>query len=234
MLERVQKILSNAGYCSRRKAETLIQEGKVDVNGVLIKIGDKADIEKDVIKVEGEKLNLRKKRIYIAFYKPVDYVVSMVPEPGKRSIYQIPSLTEIKERVYPVGRLDFDSEGLLLLTNDGDFANKVMHPRYETEKTYVVRTKEPLLDNSIKHINQGVNVMGRKVQAKAKILSREGHLVEIVLHEGRNHVVKRLFFKLGYLVRNLKRVGIGKIRIGQLKPGEWRYVDENEVKLMIK
>jgi 23S rRNA pseudouridine2605 synthase len=229
MQERIQKILSNAGITSRRNAELWIQGGRITVNDKAVHLGDKADPEKDVIKLDEERLNLKTKRIYIAFYKPRFYVVSTVPEPGKKSIFEIPSLADLTQRVYPVGRLDYDTEGLLLLTNDGDFANKVMHPRYEQEKTYQAKTKEPLIDNSIKHINQGVNVMGRKVMAKAKIINREQHLVEITLHEGRKHIVKKLLFKLGYLVKALKRVKVGNISLGNLKPGECRILNESEI-----
>lgn len=229
MQERIQKIMSNVGFCSRRKAEELIKEGKVTVNDVVVKVGDKADIEKDIIKVDEERISLKKNKIYIAFYKPIEYVVSTVPEHGKKSIFQIPSLADIKTRVYPVGRLDYDTEGLLLLTSDGDFANRIMHPRYETEKTYLAKTKEPINLNSIKHLNQGVNIAGRKVQAKAKIASPAHHLIEITLHEGRKHIVKRLLFKLGYLVRALKRTAIGKVKLGDLKPGEWRNLTHEEM-----
>ncbi len=234
MEERVQKILSNYGYASRRKAEDLIRAGKVKVNDKVIKLGDKADPEKDIIKIEGEKIRKNVKKIYMALFKPRFYVVSTVPEPGKKSIFELLKNMEIKERIYPVGRLDYDTEGLILLTNDGDFANKVMHPRYELEKTYLAKTKEPLIDNSIRHINEGVNIGGRKVLAKAKIVNRENHMVEITLHEGRKHIVKRLLFKLGYLVVFLRRIKIGNIGLGDLKPGEWRYLRMEEVEALKK
>ena len=227
MQDRIQKILSNAGITSRRNAEAWIQAGRITVNDKVVRLGDKADPDKDVIKLDEEKLNLKTTKTYIAFYKPKFYLVSTVPEGNKKTIYEF---IKLNVRVYPVGRLDYDTEGLLLLTNDGDFANKVMHPRYEQEKTYLVKTKEPLIDNSIKHINQGVNVMGRKVDAKAKIVNRDQHLLEITLHEGRKHIVKKLMFKLGYLVRSLKRIRVGDISIGNLKPGEYRPLTEQEIR----
>ncbi len=227
MQERVQKIISNAGVTSRRRAEELIATGKVTVNDKVIHLGDKADPDKDRIRINNELVKTKTRKIYIAFYKPRFYLVSTVPEGKKKTIYEF---IKLKERVYPVGRLDYDTEGLLLLTNDGEFANRMMHPKYEMEKTYLATTKEPLIDNSIRHINEGVNIGGRKVQARAKIVDREKHQVEITLHEGRKHIVKRLLFKLGYLVRLLRRIKIGSISIGNLKPGEYRFLAEDDIR----
>lgn len=224
MQERVQKILSNAGYIARRKAEELIEQGRITVNGKTIILGDKADADKDIIKVDGERIKTKTRKIYLAMNKPKFYLVSTAREGNKRTIYD---LLDLKERVYPVGRLDFDAEGLILLTNDGDFANKVMHPRYEKEKTYLIKTRDPLDEHMMKNLKE-IAIEGRIVNVKTRVINN--NTLEMTIHEGRKHVVKRIMFKLGYFVKNLKRTKIGKIELGKIKSGQYRPLTDEEIK----
>lgn len=225
MEERVHKIISNAGYCSRRHAEELIKRGKVFVNGKKIKIGDNADPEKDIIEVNGEQIH-KAKPIYIMLNKPKKYEVSMAP--NTKSVL---SLISINERIFPVGRLDKNTTGLLLLTNDGNFANKIMHPRYEKEKTYFVKLDKKISEKDIEKIERGVNLKDGWIKGKVKIFQKDQ--IEITIKEGKKHVIKRLFFKLGYYVKELSRVKIGSLRMN-VKIGKWRYLTKKEVEELIK
>lgn len=223
--ERVQKILSNRGYCSRRKAEELIKEGRVKVNGKVISIGDQAS-RQDKIEVSGEKVT-ESKKIYLMFNKPKKCVTALTDKHHKT----IMSYIEIEERVFPVGRLDYDTTGLLLLTNDGDFANKVMHPRNEVRKTYWVKLNNPIREEEIKKIRSGVMLRdGKTWPASVKKFDRT--FLEVTIHEGRNQIVKRMFRKLGFRVKELKRVGIGRLKLGRLKSGEYRELSERERKII--
>jgi len=230
MLERVQKIISNAGYCSRRKAEDLIKAGRVKVNNKLITIGDKADISKDTITVEGKKLQ-RKRRLYLAFNKPKGYLTTLKDPSGKKTIFD---LIKTKERLIPVGRLDYNTEGLILLTNDGDFANKIMHPRYEVKKLYFVTLHKPFNEEYVKKIKKGIRLEdGMTRPATVKAISPDKKTVSIRLHEGRNRIVRRMFNHLGYNVRRLVRVKVGTIGLSDLAPGKTRPLSSAEVKSLI-
>ena len=220
MLERIQKIISNSGYCSRRHAEELIEKGKVSVNGKRIKLGDKAEPEKDEILVSGERIEASKK-VYIMLNKPRHYEVSM--SPGVRSVLQ---LITIPERVFPVGRLDKNTTGLLLFTNDGDFANMITHPRYEKEKTYYVKLDKPLDKRDIERIEKGVNLQDGWIKGKIKVYHKDQ--VEVTIHEGKKWILKRLFFKLGYYVKDLSRTKVGNLRL-DVKIGKWRFLKKKEV-----
>lgn len=225
MEERVQKIIANAGYCSRRHAEYLIEKGKVRVNGNIIKLGDKADPDKDEITVNGELIE-KNKPIYIMLNKPKHYEVTLAP--GTRSVLQ---LIKLNERIFPVGRLDKNTTGLLLVTNDGDFANKITHPRYEKEKTYYVKLDKRLEDKDIKSIEQGVNLKDGVIKGKIKVYQKDQ--IEITIHEGKKWILKRLFFKLGYYVKELSRVKIGNLRM-DVKIGKWRFLTKKEVDELMK
>lgn len=220
MEERVQKIMANAGYCSRRHAEELISKGKVFVNGKRIKLGDKADPDKDEILANDESIK-KAKPIYIMLNKPKHYEVSLAP--GVKSVMQ---LIPIPERVFPVGRLDKNTTGLLLLTNDGDFANKITHPRYEKEKTYYVKLDKRIEERDIKKMEQGINLQDGWIKAKIKVFQKDQ--IEVTIHEGKKHIIKRLFFKQGYFVKELSRVKIGNLRM-DVKIGKWRYLKQKEV-----
>lgn len=220
MEERVQKILAAAGIASRRKCEELIAQGRVKVNGKKIKLGDKADAELDVITLDGEILQPEKK-VYYAFNKPTGYVTSL----NQKGKHVIMGLIEIPEKVFPVGRLDENSEGLLLLTNDGELANRIMHPRYRTYKTYQVT-----LDKRFKDYDKLNRIVldGKKVNIKRYRKLPKG--VEITLHEGKKHIVKRIFAKLGYKVQTLKRTQVANIELGNLKPGRYRPLTKKELR----
>ena len=223
MLQRIQKTLSAAGVASRRKAEELILQGRIRVNGKVAVIGQKADDQKDVITVDGQRLQPERKR-YILLYKPKGYVTTTADNFAKQKVTDLISLPE---RVYPVGRLDADAEGLLIMTNDGEFANRLMHPRYEVEKTYVVRLQQKLRPEDVERIRRGVYVEGRRVVAKIKMLHKD--VAEVVVHEGRHKIIKRLFKQLGNYVLRITRTRIGTIGIGKLKPGTWRELSREEI-----
>ncbi|HYD04054.1 MAG TPA: pseudouridine synthase [Alphaproteobacteria bacterium] len=221
MEERVQKIIANSGYVSRRKAEELIEKGKVRVNGRIVKLGDKADLDKDEIYL-GETLIEKSKPIYIMLNKPKHYEVTMSPNVEKNVLKLIPT----NERIFPVGRLDKNTTGLLLLTNDGDFANKITHPRYEKEKTYFVKLDKKITDKDIEELEKGVYLQDGKVKVKIKMYHRDQ--LEVTIHEGRKWILKRLFFKLGYYINELSRTRIGKLKL-DVKLGKWRFLTKKEV-----
>ena len=226
MEERVQKIISNSGYCSRRKAEELISKGKVRVNGRVIKLGDKADIDKDEIYANTTLIE-RNKPVYIMLNKPKHYEVTLSKDVKKNVLELIP----INERIFPVGRLDKNTTGMLILTNDGDFANKITHPRYEKEKTYFVKLDKGVSDRDIQKIEEGVHLIDGKLKAKVKVYHRDQ--LEVTIHEGKKWIIKRLFFKLGYYVTELSRTRIGNLRL-DVKIGKWRFLNEKEVKELMR
>jgi len=220
MEERVQKILAAAGVASRRKCEEMIAQGRVKVNDKRVKLGDKADEELDVITLDGEILQPQKK-VYLAFNKPTGYVTSL-KQKGKKVIMD---LINVEEKVFPVGRLDENAEGLLLLTNDGELANRIMHPRYQTYKTYQVVLDKKFRDES--KLNRIV-LDGKKINIKRYRRLPKG--MEIVIHEGKKHVVKRIFAKLGYKVQELKRTQIANVHLGQLNKGKTRPLTKKELR----
>jgi len=226
MEERVQKIIANAGYCSRRNAEELIEKKKVMVNGRIIKLGDKADLDKDEIYVN-DTLIEKTKPIYIMLNKPKHYEVTLSDSVEKNVL----KLIRLSERIFPVGRLDKNTTGLLLLTNDGDFANKITHPRYEKEKTYFVKLDKKIDDRDIKQIEEGIHLQDGKIRAKIKVYHRDQ--LEVTIHEGKKWIIKRLFFKLGYYVQELSRTKIGNLRM-DVKIGKWRFLTRKEVEDLMK
>lgn len=218
---RVQKLLSNRGYCSRRKAEELIKQGRVTVNGKLISIGTSA-AETDVIRVDGQIVAATKK-IVIAFHKPAGCVTALSDKFHKTIMDYI----QLRERVFPVGRLDFNTSGLLLLTNDGDFANKVMHPRYTVIKTYEARCDTVIGERAVQDIRRGMIIDERSVRCIVRLV--RPNVIELTLHEGRKHIVKRLLKECGLHVVTLKRTKIGKLALGELGVGRWRELNEKEI-----
>ena len=222
-MHRVQKLLSNYGYCSRRKAEELIKEGRVKVNDKVISIGDKAS-EDDKLYVDGKAVS-KEKRVYLMFNKPKRCVTALHDKHYKTVMDYI----KVKERVFPIGRLDCDTTGLLLLTNDGDFANKIMHPSNEIKKTYVVEINKPITDKQISTIEKGVMLEDGKT-SEAKVKKHDGTHLEIVIHEGKNRIIRRIFEKLGIKVLSLERVRVGDLSLGDLSLGEYRELTEKEKK----
>jgi len=230
MADRLQKILSQAGIASRRHAEQMILEGRVTVNGTVIsELGSKADFERDRIKVDGRLVHPPRRHVYIALNKP-DGTVTTVSDPQNRpTVMQL--LKGVKERVYPVGRLDFHSEGLLLLTNDGELANVVLSVATHLPKTYLVKINGPLTAEQEEQFRHGLPISGqRTLPAGLKLLRRaENPWYEVRLFEGRNQQIRLMFKHLGRLVEKLRRVKIGPLELGPLKPGEFRYLSAEEV-----
>lgn len=231
MKQRVQKIIASAGYCSRRKAEQLIQQGKVRVNGQLIAIGASADTFKDTIEIEGKRLS-QPQKIYLAFNKPPDCLTTLHDPKGRKTIL---AYLKFKERVIPVGRLDFKTQGLLFLTNDGDFANRVMHPRYMVEKTYMAFLDRKFAVDDIEKVKQGIELEdGKTSPAKVRYASPAQDVIEITIHEGQNRVVRRMMRHLGYNVKQLIRTKIGNVELGSIAEGKYRKLSHDEVKQFLK
>ena len=228
--ERLQKILSHAGIASRRHAERMITEGRVFVNGAAVtELGSKADLERDHIKVDGRLIRAPKRQIYIALHKP-NNTVTTVSDPEQRATV-MELLHGVKERVYPVGRLDYHSEGLLLLTNDGEMANAIMSAATHLPKTYLVKVNGPLTGDQEQQFREGVPLSGRRTKPAGLKLVRnaENPWYEVRLFEGRNNQIRLMFKHFGRLVEKLKRVRIGPLELGPLKPGEFRYLTGEEV-----
>lgn len=229
---RIQKFLSEVGFCSRRKAEKLIIDGKVTVNGRKATIGDKLKNNKDLVAVDGEKIFIdnRKIKIYIALNKPRGYVTTMSDELGRKIVTEL--LQDVPDRVYPVGRLDKDSEGLLLLTNDGALANALMHPSHSVTKAYRVTVRPSITEEQLIMFSEGIELDGKRtLPIDAKVITQEPGrtVVQMVLQEGRNRQIRRMCEELKLTVARLKRISIGPVRLGMLKSGEWRNLTKEEV-----
>ncbi|MEO7142802.1 MAG: pseudouridine synthase [Bryobacteraceae bacterium] len=227
--ERLQKILSRTGVASRRKAETMMQEGRVMVNGKMVtELGTKADLERDHIKVDGKLLHAPRRLVYLAVNKPKSCVTTVSDPQGRETVMKF--VKTVKERVYPVGRLDYQSEGLLLMTNDGDFANRIMAAKTKMPKTYVVKVNGYLSAVQEAEFRAGVPVAGRKTApAKLKIVKRaENPWYEVELMEGRQNQIRMMFQHFGRLVEKLRRVKIGFLEL-DIPPAEFRPLDSREV-----
>jgi len=232
MEERVQKIIAAAGIASRRAAEQLMLDGRVKVNGAVVtELGTKADAEKDHIKVDGKLINPQQPKTYVMLNKPVGYVTTMSDPEGRPVVSDL--LKGVRVRVYPVGRLDYDTEGLLLLTNDGDLAHLVTHPRHELPKTYLVKVKGVLEDRDVENLERGVFLKdGRTAPARVRRLRKEeaNSWVEITIHEGRKRQVRRMIDHTGRSVIKLKRMRIGSLDLGDLALGAYRHLTAEEVR----
>jgi 23S rRNA pseudouridine2605 synthase len=228
--ERLQKILAQAGIASRRQSEQIILEGRVTVNGkVVTELGSKADFERDHIKVDGRLLHAPKRHVYIALNKP-DSTVTTVSDPqGRTTVMQL--LRNVKDRVYPVGRLDYHSEGLLLLTNDGEMANAITSAATHLPKTYVVKVTGTLTHEQEEQFRTGLPISGRRTMPAGLKLVKEGAnpWYEVRLVEGRNQQIRLMFKHLGFLVEKLRRVRIGPVELGPVQPGQFRHLTGEEV-----
>lgn len=229
MKERLQKILSGRGICSRRKAEEWIEAGRVTCNGITAKLGDVADPEVDAILVDGKPLPSQQTYVYIMLNKPRGYVTTLSDEKGRPNAAQ---LIDCGTRVYPVGRLDMDSEGLLLFTNDGEFANKLMHPKHEVDKTYRVLV-QGYSDESLERLKQPIELDGYTIRTPGVKLLRtrdkgQAQLL-VTIHEGRNRQVRRMCDAAGMKVLRLQRISEGKLKLGNLESGKWRYLTLEEI-----
>lgn len=228
-LVRLNKFLSNAGLTSRRKADEFIFTGRVTVNMVTItEPGTKIDLEKDVVKVDGEKVRPQSEFIYVVLFKPRGYVTTTHDEKNRPTVMD---LIGLNTRLYPIGRLDYDTDGVLLLTNDGEFANMMMHPRHKVFKTYFAKLDKPIEEQDIRQLKQGVLIDGKPTsRAKVRIIPNSGEMnIWISIHEGRNRQVRRMLEGLGFKVIRLKRVEYARIGLDNLKPGEWRYLTPEEI-----
>ena len=230
MEERIQKILSARGVSSRRKAEEMIMQGRVLCNGKTCSVGDKADPLVDVITIDGKLLPEMQNHIYIMLNKPKGYVTTLCDEKGRKNAAQL--VADCGVRVYPVGRLDMDSEGLLLFTNDGAFAERMMHPSHEVNKTYWVWVKG-FTDTSLGAFSKPMVLDGYKLRIPEVALIRHDNagnaVLEITIHEGRNRQVRRMCAIAGMQVKRLVRTGEGILKLEGLEPGKWRYLSADEV-----
>jgi 23S rRNA pseudouridine2605 synthase len=228
--ERLQKILSQVGVASRRQAEKIMLEGRVTVNGSAVtELGSRADLERDHIKVDGRLLRAPKRLSYIILNKPNNTVTTVADPERRATVMEL--LRGVKERVYPVGRLDYHSEGLLLLTNDGDVANAIMSAATHLPKAYVVKVTGKLSSDQEQQFREGVPLSGRRTKpAGLKLIhSAENPWYEVRLFEGRNNQIRLMFKHFGVLVEKLRRVRIGPIELGPLKTGKFRYLTDEEV-----
>jgi 23S rRNA pseudouridine2605 synthase len=231
-MERIQKIIAHAGICSRRKAEQYIAEGRVAVDGrVVTEPGTKVDTERVDITVDGKSIQ-QEKKVYILLHKPRGYVTTM-SDPQGRPIVTDLLPDGIRERLFPVGRLDLDSEGALLLTNDGALANKVLHPRFEVNKTYEATVRNMPKKSDLRRLEQGIILDGQKTwPAQLRLLnSKKGAVViEVVIHEGKKRQVRKMFQAVGHPVIRLKRTAYGGLQLGGLPEGTCRFLRENDIK----
>jgi len=230
---RIQKVIANAGLVSRREAESLILQKRVKVNGrVISKAGFKVDPYRDLIEVDSKKINYFIPKVYFLLNKPQGVICSLKDEKGRKKI--IDFLPSFPFKIYPVGRLDFNSEGLIILTNDGDLANKILHPSNKIEKIYRVKITGTLTIKKINLIKEGLFIGGVRIKPLwIKIIKvNKNTWLELSIIEGKKHVIRRLFKAIGHFVMRLKRIAIGPIRDNNLKPGQFRQLTEKEIKIL--
>ena len=235
MTERIQKIIASRGITSRRKAEEMVSAGRVTCNGHICLLGESADPDVDIILLDGKPLPSGGAHTYIMLHKPRGYVTTLSDEKGRKDITLL--IDDCGQRVYPVGRLDMDSEGLLLLTNDGDFANKLMHPKHEVNKTYRTYVKD-FSQERLLRFQQPIVLDGYTIKTPdVKLISADEQgnaLLEIVIHEGRNRQVRRMCDIAGMPVQRLIRIAEGNVKLGKLPLGKWRYLSAEEVESLVR
>ncbi|WP_283598312.1 pseudouridine synthase [Ligilactobacillus saerimneri] len=235
MAERLQKVMARAGVASRRESERMIKAGRVQVNGQVVKkLGTKVT-GADVVLVDGQLIE-REQKVYILFYKPRGVISAAKDDKGRKVVTDF--FKDIyQQRLYPVGRLDYDTSGLLLMTNDGDLANKLMHPRYKVNKTYVAKVAGIPTNDELEKLRHGIIIDGRKTApAKSKVLStdmkKQTAIVSLTIHEGRNHQVKKMLQAIGHPVKKLKRETYGFLTLKGLTSGEYRELKHDEIELL--
>lgn len=228
-MERINKYIASCGICSRRKADELISQGKVEINGqVVTDMGHKVDIN-DIVKINGKLITKEEEKVYIVLNKPKGYVTTSSDQFNRKNVID---LINENVRVYPIGRLDMYTEGILLLTNDGEFANAIMHPRNKIEKTYVVTTDTNINQGQIDKLKNGVDIGDYITKpAKVRIISKDK--IEIIISEGKNRQVRRMCDAVEINLLNLKRIKIGNIELGKLQTGKYRYLTNKEKQSMI-
>lgn len=227
-------MIADSGFCSRRKAEALITQGRVRLNGRSVKLGDKCGF-KDIITVDGERIAVPRKKnyVYIMLNKPRGYVTTVSDELDRKCVMDL--LTDVEERVYPVGRLDRNSEGLLLFTNDGEFANNIMHPSRHISKTYRVTVRPDISDEQLVRLSEGVEIDGRKTLPASVVVKEKeaGRVVLLItIREGRNRQIRKMCEAVGLEVARLRRISIGPLKLGMLKPGTYRELTSEELRAL--
>lgn len=235
MKKRLQKLLSEAGVCSRRSAEEYIKSGRVKVNGIPAALGDGADPELDEITLDGAPLRPAPQLIYIMLNKPRGYVTTLSDEAGRRTVADL--IRDVPQWVYPVGRLDMHSEGLLLLTNDGQLAHHLMHPSHEVYKQYLVKLSpdEPGLPSPEEALSRPIELDGQRLlPARCRLLAKteNGYVMTIAIRQGKNRQIRRMCAKCGYTVNSLKRVAEGNVKLADLPTGTWRYLRPEEIEYL--
>lgn len=232
-LERLQKYIARCGVTSRRKAEELILAGRVKVNGAKVtELGTRVNPDKDAVTVDNKKISEVNKYIYIKLYKPEGYVTTVSDQFDRKTVLD---LIDIKERIYPIGRLDYNTSGLLLLTNDGELANRLMHPKYHIYKTYVAEIEGQISQESINELKTGVVIDNyRTAPAKVNLLKYKDSrsLVQISIYEGKNRQVRKMFDAVEHKVIKLKRISFGEVSLGDLKTGSWKNLSNGEIKFL--
>ncbi len=227
---RIQKFISDSGVMSRRKAEEEILNGKIFVNGKKAEIGQKIDPEGDIVTYLGKIVERTDKKIYLLLNKPRGYVATLSDEKDRRCVADL--VKDINLRVYPIGRLDYNSEGVLLMTNDGEIANRLIHPRTNVEKVYMVRIKGKIEPWQLEKLNSPMTVDGyrlKPVKVTVEDSTTENQVLRFILREGRNRQIRKMCEQVGVFITRLKRVSIGKIYLGGLAPGKWRLLTKSEV-----
>ena len=236
MQQRLQKILAKAGIASRRKAEELIKEGKVRVDGkVVTEMGTKVDPDAQDIECDGIHVAAREKKIYILLHKPAGFLSTVHDPQGRPIVTDL--LPQVKERVYPVGRLDLDTEGALLLSNDGELAQKILHPSHEVNKTYVAKVKGKPNTKKLAALSRGITLEGRKTwPADIEVLQTEPQAttIKLIIHEGRKRQVRKMFDAVGHPVLQLKRTAYGQLELGDLRPGKYRFLSPEDIKMIFR
>ena len=236
MLERLQKVLAKAGVASRRRAEELIRQGKVKVDGkVVTAMGTKVDPDAQDIECDGIHVAAREKKIYILLHKPAGFLSTVHDPQGRPIVTDL--LPQVKERVYPVGRLDLDTEGALLLSNDGELAQKILHPSHEVNKTYVAKVKGKPNTKKLAALSRGITLEGRKTwPADIEVLQTEPQAttIKIIIHEGRKRQVRKMFDAVGHPVLQLKRTAYGQLELGDLRPGKYRFLSPEDIKMIFR
>ncbi|NYB73539.1 rRNA pseudouridine synthase [Sedimentibacter hydroxybenzoicus DSM 7310] len=234
-MERLQKYIASCGITSRRKAEELIINGHVKVNGITInELGTKIDPGKDIVTVSGKRITEKNDFVYIKLNKPTGYVTTVKDQFGRKTVLD---LIDIKERIYPIGRLDFNTSGLLLLTDDGELANKLMHPKYHIYKTYSATVKGQVGEGSLQKLRTGVHIEDYTTSpAKVKLIEFKNNksVVLISIYEGRNRQVRKMMDAVGHPVLSLNRISFGEIDLSNLKTGEWAYLSNDEINFLKK
>lgn len=232
---RLQKFLAEAGIASRREGERLIQAGRVEVNGrISTQLGVRIDPGRDQIRVDGRRVSVSRSRVYYLLNKPKGVITSASDPQGRPTVLEL--LQGVRERVYPVGRLDWNSEGLLILTNDGDLAYRLTHPRNHVPKVYRVKVKGSINEPDLQALRRGLLLDGRRtLPARIERISGQANSwLEVTLHEGRRNQIRRMFDRLGHRVQKLKRISIGSVRDRTLRPGEWRRLTPDEVRRLME